>query len=305
MTIRHLKIFVSVAENGKMSTAASKFFISQPAVSQAIKELEDYYGVLLFDRISKKLYITEAGKKLLEYAKNVLAEFDKLEEGMNAFKDIKTLRIGVTVTVGTNFISKILAEFKENTKNIETYIRMNNTKNIETLLLESELDLAVVEGKVKNKELISIPEVDDILVLVCSKYHPFYGKEHITFADLKDVNFVLREPGSGTRELFEKYLEKHKLKINVTWEASSPEVIKQAVINDGCVTVASLRLFEKEIQSGEMYAFRNKTKEWNRSFSVVYHKNRKLPEYAEKFIEIVKENKEFNILDEIDYGILS
>lgn len=293
MTIRHLKIFVSVAENGKMSTAASKFFISQPAVSQAIKELEDYYGVLLFDRISKKLFITDAGKKLLEYAKNVLAEFDKLEDGMNAFKNVKTLRIGVTVTVGTNFISRVLAEFKE------------NTKNIETLLLESELDLAVVEGKVKNKELISIPEVDDILVLVCSKNHPFYGKEHITFADLKDVNFVLREPGSGTRELFEKYLEKHKLKINVTWEASSPEVIKQAVINDGCVTVASLRLFEKEIQSGEMYAFKNKTKEWNRSFSVVYHKNRKLPEYAEKFIEIVKENKEFNILDEIDYGILS
>ena len=293
MTIRHLKIFVSVAENGKMSTAASKFFISQPAVSQAIKELEDYYGVLLFDRISKKLYITEAGKKLLEYAKNVLAEFDKLEEGMSAFKDIKTLRIGVTVTVGTNFISKVLSEFKE------------NTKNIETLLLESELDLAVVEGKVKNRELISIPEVDDILVLVCSKNHPFYGKKHISFADLKDVNFVLREPGSGTRELFEKYLEKHKLKINVTWEASSPEVIKQAVINDGCVTVASLRLFEKEIQSGEMYAFRNKTKEWNRSFSVVYHKNRKLPEYAEKFIEIVKENKEFNILDNTNYGILS
>ncbi len=138
------------------------------------------------------MYITEAGKKLLEYAKNVLAEFDKLEEGMSAFKDVKTLRIGVTVTVGTNFISKVLSEFKENTKNVETYIR----------------------------------------------------------------------------------------KINVTWEASSPEVIKQAVINDGCVTVASLRLFEKEIQSGEMYAFRNKTKEWNRSFSVVYHKNRKLPEYA-------------------------
>lgn len=305
MTIRHLKIFVSVAENGKMSTVASKFFISQPAVSQAIKELEDYYGVLLFDRISKKLYITEAGKKLLEYAKNVLAEFDKLEEGMNAFKDVKTLRIGVTVTVGTNFISKVLAEFKENTKNVETYIRMNNTKNIESLLLESELDLAVVEGKVKNKELISIPEVDDILVLLCSKNHPFYGKEHITFADLKDVNFVLREPGSGTRELFEKYLEKHKLKINATWEASSSEVIKQAVINDGCVTVASLRLFEKEIKSGEMYAFKNKTKEWNRSFSVVYHKNRKLPEYAEKFIEIVKENKEFNILEDIKYGILS
>ena len=142
-------------------------------------------------------------------------------------------------------------------------------------------------------------------MLLCSKNHPFYGKEHITFADLKDVNFVLREPGSGTRELFEKYLEKHKLKINATWEASSPEVIKQAVINDGCVTVASLRLFEKEIKSGEMYAFKNKTKEWNRSFSVVYHKNRKLPEYAEKFIEIVKENKEFNILEDIKYGILS
>ena len=305
MTIRHLKIFVSVAENGKMSTAASKFFISQPAVSQAIKELEDYYGVLLFDRISKKLYITEAGKKLLEYAKNVLSEFDKLEDGMNSFKDIKNLRVGVTVTVGTNFISKVLTEFKENVKNVETYIRMNNTKNIETLLLESELDLAVVEGKVKNKELISIPEVDDILVLVCSKNHPFYGKKNISFSDLESVNFVLREPGSGTRELFEKYLEKHKLKIKATWEASSPEVIKQAVINDNCVTVGSLRLFEKEIQSGEMYAFKNKTKEWNRSFSVVYHKNRKLPKYAEKFIDIVKENKEFQILDNVEYGILS
>lgn len=305
MTIRHLKIFVSVAENGKMSTTASKFFISQPAVSQAIKELEEYYDVLLFERISKKLYITDAGKKLLSYAKNVLSEFDKLEKGMSSLKDNKTLKLGVTVTVGTNFISKVLPEFKEIEKNVDTYIKMNNTKNIESLLLESELDLAVVEGKVKNKDLISIPEVDDILVLVCSKKHPFYGKKHISPSDLENVNFVLREPGSGTRELFEKYIEKHKLKINITWEANSPEVIKQAVMNDNCVTVASLRIFEKEIENGEFYAFKNKTKEWNRSFSVVYHKSKKLPDYAEKFIEIVKKYREFDTLNDIEYGILS
>ena len=80
MTIRHLRIFIEVADTGKMSSAASNLYISQPTVSQAIKELEEYYGMLLFERLSKKLYITEKGKKLLSYARNVVKQFDDMEE---------------------------------------------------------------------------------------------------------------------------------------------------------------------------------------------------------------------------------
>lgn len=94
MTIRHLKIFIAVAETGKMSTAAAQYYISQPTVSQAIKELEEHYGVLLFERISKKLYITEAGKNLFTYARMVVSQFDELEDNMlKGFSE--KLRIGV------------------------------------------------------------------------------------------------------------------------------------------------------------------------------------------------------------------
>ena len=113
MTIRHLKIFLKVAETGNMSLAAKQLYLSQPTVSQAIRELEEHYDTQLFERLSKRLFITDAGKELLLYSRQVLHDFDKLEQGMVSATHHETLRIGASVTVGTCLLPFFLQDLKK------------------------------------------------------------------------------------------------------------------------------------------------------------------------------------------------
>lgn len=118
MTIRHLRIFIMVAESGSMTMAAKLLFISQPSVSQAIREIEENYGVKLFERLSKKLYITESGQLLLEYARHIVKSFDEMEvELKNTGKSIR-LRIGATITVGTCMLPPMIQEFEKKQKDV-------------------------------------------------------------------------------------------------------------------------------------------------------------------------------------------
>lgn len=304
MTIRHLKIFIEVADSGKMSIAAAKFYISQPTVSQAIKELEEHYGVLLFERLSKKLYITEKGRKLLSYARNVVKQFDDMEEMMFKAGYVEKIKIGATITVGNCILSDVIKNFKEINPQIETYSYVNNTKDIEEKLLRSELDIGIVEGKVKSKDLISIPEVNDCLILACSTKHPFAKKKMIKLSELENENFAMREQGSGTRELFERYMQENGMSIKVAFEGNSSASIKKAVIDNQCLAVVSIRLVEEEIKKGQIYVIQNMECDWDRYFSVVYHKNKLITDEMKNLIEIVKNYKHADILQEISSGKL-
>ena len=244
MTIRHLRIFIEVVDSGKMSTAASRLFISQPTVSQAIKELEEHYGGLLFERLSKKLYITEKGQRLLSYARNVVKQFDDMEEMMIQDSHVKKIKIGATNTVGNCILGDVINAFKEINPQTEIYSYVNNTKNIEEKLLRSELDIAIIEGRVKSPDLISIPELNDFLVLICSARHPFAKKKIVKLEDLKNESFAMREQGSGTRELFERYMLEKGIQIKIAMEGNSSAAIKKAVMENQFLAVISIRLVE-------------------------------------------------------------
>lgn len=304
MTIRHLKIFIEVADSGKMSIAAANLFISQPTVSQAIRELEEHYGVLLFERLCKKLYITEKGKRLLYYARNVVKQFDDMEEMMFQASYVEKIRIGATITVGSCILSDVIKSFTEINPKIETYSYVNNTKDIEEKLLKSELDIGIVEGKVKSPDLISIPEVNDCLILACSTKHPFAKKKTIKLAELSNESFAMREQGSGTRELFERYMLENRMSIRIAFEGSSSASIKKAVIENQCLAVISIRLVEGEIKSGQIHAIQNTDCDWDRYFSVVYHKNKVVTNEMKSLIEVVKNYKDVDILHEINSGRL-
>ena len=131
MTIRHLKIFLTVAETGKMSMAAEQLYITQPSVSQAIRELEDHYQVLLFERLSKKLYITEDGKKLYITTKQLVTQFESLEESMRKENRREKIRIGGTVTLGSGLLSKVVRDLRGERPELDIYSYMNNTQIIE------------------------------------------------------------------------------------------------------------------------------------------------------------------------------
>lgn len=304
MTIRHLKIFIEVVDSGKMSAAAKRLFISQPTVSQAIRELEEYYGGLLFDRLSKKLYITSRGKRLLSYARNVVKQFDDMEEMMLQGNYVEKIRIGATNTVGNCILGEVIKSFGEINPHVEIYSYVNNTKDVEEKLLKSELDIGIVEGNVKSPDLVSIPEVNDFLVLICSKKHPFADKKIVKLKDLEYESFAMREQGSGTRELFERYMLEKGMSIRIAFEANSSDAIKKTVIDNQCLAVISIRLVEEEIKSGKIHVIQNIDSDWDRFFSVVYHKNKAVTDEMKNLIEVVKNYKHVDILQGINTGKL-
>lgn len=304
MTIRHLKVFIAVAETGTMSAAAEKLYLSQPSVSQAIRELESHYQVLLFERLSKKLFITEAGKRLYSYAKPVAAQFDLIEENMTQEARLQRLRVGATVTVGSSLLPYFIRDLKESCPDTVLYSYVNNTRIIEKKLLDMELDVAVVEGRIRHPDLVSIPLVHDMLVLACSRRHPFAGRASLPVQELEGQDFVMRESGSGTRELFEDFLSRHRLSIQTVFEESSPDAIRNVIKINNCLGVVSIRLLEEDIRRKEIYVFTSPHQEWNRLFSFAYHKDKYLSPPLRKLQEIITGYDDLAYLHSLSGGTL-
>jgi DNA-binding transcriptional LysR family regulator len=286
MTIRHLKIFIAVCDYGKMSFAAEKLFMTQPSVSQAIAEIEQHYGVKVFERLSKKLYITEAGENLLKYARHIVSSFEEMEESLLNTSNNISLKIGATITVGTCVMNDILNDFKIKKPNINTQVYVENTNVIEEMILKSTLDLGIVEGIIKSRDIITIPIVPDELILVCSPSHEFSSLESITAEKLINQDFILREEGSGTRELFEKKIENMGITINKKWVCNNSEAIKNAVISNQGLTVISQMLVSKEIDEKKLHKIKINDLKFTRNFYLAYHKNKYLSDNFKSFISV-------------------
>lgn len=293
MTLRHFLIFIEVANCGKMSQAATNLFISQPTVSQVISELESHYNVKLFERYPKALCITEDGKTLLTHAKRVINYYNILEETMKNPNHEVPLQIGATLTIGSRIISPILTEFKEKYENEKVKVYVNNTREIEKRLLSNDLDIAIVEGLIKSPHLVVTPVKDDKLVLVCSSKHHLAEKSSVTLREIAKESFIMREDGSGTREIFMNYVQAQGFSINIDWECSEPEAIIQGVLNGHGITVISECLVSEEIEKGNLKIVDLKGFKWKRTFNLVYHKNKLLSQNIKNFIDILQ--KKYNI----------
>lgn len=228
-TLRQLKTFVATAEHKKMSEAAKHLYVSQPTISQIISDLEKEYDTTLFERHSKELRITPSGELLLENAKQIIAIHENLEQNMKTIRSKRTLRIGATLTVGTNIMAKIIKGLEDLHPDIDCFVHVNNTDHIEEMLLHNELDIALVEGIIEHEEIITTPVFDDNLCIICSKEHPLAKKEIVTPEDLHNEYFILREKGSGTRTIFERLMRSHHIPYKVKWESNSTPAITDAV----------------------------------------------------------------------------
>lgn len=283
MNIRHLRIFIMVADCGKMSVAAEKLFITQPSVSQAIREIEDFYGIKLFERLSKKLYITESGALLLKYARHIVQSFDEMEMELKNTGQSISLRVGATITVGTCMLNKIIDDFEKSNKDIATKITINNTNVIERMILNSELDIGIVEGVIENKDIIKVPIYKDKLVIVVGKKHRFYNRKEINIEDLQGEDMIVREAGSGSRDTFQKILKERNIDITMKWISTNTEAIKNGVIGGHGISVLPMMIAEKEIEGGMLHTVGLKDIEIFRDICVVYHKNKFMSDHFKKF----------------------
>lgn len=290
MTLRHLEIFVAVADEGSMTAASEKLYISQPTVSQAIMELERFYGTKLFDRMGKRLYRTQAGERLLSYARHVTALVSDMALQMTQVETTGVLRVGASASVGILFLPEQIKRFQEASSGIQIQAVVKNTLDIEQLLLRNELDIGLVEGDVHSTDLQTQHFAEDELVIVCGRGNPFYGKKKIDPLALQNQPYLMREVGSGTRELFEYAMATKVLNWKTVWESNSFESIKRAAIANLGLAVLSKELVREELQSGALWHISTPFLSLKRKWGIVYHKNKYLTSAMQAFIKTCEDS---------------
>jgi len=286
LTLRHFKIFVAVCDNMNMTTAADSLFMSQSAVSQAIAELEKYYDARLFERLSRKLYITQAGKKLLSYSRHMISMNAEVEKDMKAMHDSGSIRIGASVTVGANVLPKLVSAYKQINPQIGIEVFEDNTEQVEKLILNDQIDIGIVEGETTSLDIVNMPFMDDELVLICGAGHRFSDFSIIEPHELEKEDFIIREKGSGTRKTFEDVMTANKLSWKVTWTCNNADTIKMAVAEGLGVSVISKRAVANEVASKVLYTVAISDIRFERKFKIVYHKNKYLTEQMKTFIDL-------------------
>lgn len=286
MTLRHFKIFLQVCDSGNMTAAAEILHIAQPSISQAIGELERHYHVKLFERLGRRLFLTAAGQKLLTYARHIVHLQQEADGAMRALETSGQLRVGASVTVGAYLLPELLTAFHAEYPQVELFSWVNNTKVIEAKLLADELDIAVVEGELHTAALAELPIWEDELVLVCAPQHPLAALAAVHLEQVAEYPLVVREEGSGTRELFDSVLRSRGLTSKLAGVYNSAEAIK-AVVEAGLgITIISQLTVAKERQAGRLTTVTLADVSLKRQFRLVYHKNKFVSPLLQAWMEM-------------------
>ncbi len=252
-----LKVFYTVALRLNFTKAATELYITQPAVSKHIQELEETYKTKLFERNGSKIALTPAGKILLKYTKSIFDIYREIDFEMSSFNAERQglLRLGASTTISQYIISPVLASFHQKQKDIKVNLLNGNTEQIENALINKEIEIGIVEGQSKNQSIKYIPFLKDELVLVCNSKNPFVKQNEISLNDLKSMKFITRERGSGTLEVIEFALKKAGLKFNdvqIEMQLGSTESIKSYLLNSDCFAFMSIHAVNKELKNNEL-----------------------------------------------------
>lgn len=290
MTLRHFKIFITVCDTMNMTLAAETLFISQSAVSQAISELEKHYNIRLFERLSKKLYLTQAGQKLLSYAHHMIRMNEEVENDMKILHETGSIRIGASVTVGAYVLPGLVSNFNQLKPKTHIEVFEDNTEKIEKLILVDEIDIGLVEGETTCPDILNIRFMDDELVLICGNSHRFAGLEAVEPHELEQEKFIIREKGSGTRKTFENMMTANSLAWNPIWTCNNVDTIKMAVARGLGISVISRLAVANDVASGLLCQTTVKGIRFKRQFKIIYHKNKYLTESMKQFIEFCLAN---------------
>ena len=282
MTIRHLKTFLCVAETGSITGAAKKLYVSQPSVSLTIRELESYYQVKLFERLGKKIQITESGKLFYSYASHLIRIFDEME---TAVKSAQSLRIGSSITLGTKYIPRYVREFHNLFPQVQVHVTVASSGQIEDQVLSGELDLGFIEGAIHSERLISHTFMRDTLVPICAS--SLAVEKAGSLSQFLENPLLLRERGSGTRELFEERMNLLGISVEPCWESSSNEALIHGVLWGNGVSVISQKLVQELVEAGSLRIPDIPELKLARHFRYLYHKNKFITPAMENFLSLV------------------
>lgn len=288
MTLRHMRIFVSVYQQKSITKASNRLHLAQPSVSLAISELETYYGIRLFDRISRRLYVTEQGKQFYDYALHIVSLFDEMEQGVRNWDSIGTLRVGSSITIGNYLLPSLVTQFQKDSPNIKVQVLIKNSADVEQAVIDNVIDFALIEGTPKSPQITSLPFMDDRLCLIASPSHPLYEKKEVCIHDLLQYDFLLREKGSAGRDILENLFSLHNLTINPLWESVSTKAIVTAVSQGLGISILPYLLVEQDLKDKKIIEIPVSDMSLSRKFHIIYHKNKYLTTSAKAFMALCK-----------------
>jgi len=283
LTLRQMEIFLNVVHSGHLTNVAKEMHLSQSAISMSIKELENILGRPVFDRINKKLVLNEVGRA---FHKEVDPIFKKLSDIEYEFKNSENkgmIRVGASTTIVDYLMPSIICAYMSAYPDVKITLKEGNTQDIANMIQEGSIDIGFVEGFVSGSSIIKEKiGVDELLIVTeneaIAKAKPAYIDE------LASMRWVLREEGSGTREVFLDYIKEKVDELNIFLELGHTESIKSILKNRECLTCISKISVDKELQEGKLFQVKVKNFECKRDFLMVYHKDKYHSALFEKFV---------------------
>jgi DNA-binding transcriptional LysR family regulator len=272
-SLRQLEVFLAVARVGSVSGAGEALAMSQSAVSSALGDLERQFGLQLFDRIGKRLRLSELGQSVRAQADGVLDRASELEAAFEGRAAIGLLRIGATLTIGNHLVAPLMARFMRENSGAELTLAVANTEEIARRVANFDIDVGLVEGEIQHPDLEVTPWRDDELVVFCAPGHRYAKKRALTDADLRAAPWIVREHGSGTRQTFDRAM--HGLgQLDIVLALEHTEAIRGAVaagLGLGCVSRIAL---QESFDHGTLAPCRVPHRDFRREFYLLLNKHK-------------------------------
>lgn len=284
--IRQLEVFVAVAARGSVRAAAEQLGLTQPAVSMALAQLEDQLGTTLFDRVRGRLHLNAKGAEQLPRAREILERLHDLQRAQTTPQTqlAGELHLGASNTVGNYLVGDLLGPIVSRHPQVSLHVTVDNTHVITRMMLAREIDLACVEGPVNHAALETRPWRRDRLVVCSALDHPLAQRTHLTARDFAGAHWILREPGSATRQQTEQALSALPPG-RILLELGQIEAIKQAVIAGLGIACLPLAATRDAVQARRLRILDTPFLPLDRRLSLVLHRGRYRGALIEAFLE--------------------
>lgn len=294
LNFHQLHIFYTVSDRGSFSAAAQALHMTQPAVTMQIQALEEYFGTKLFLRSTKKIELTEAGKALLSYAKRSIELVKETELAMSKFTHMLQgrLLLGASLTVGEYILPRLLGPFNQAYPNISIQLKVMNTTQILDEMLKHQLTFGLIEAQVVHPDVHTEPVLSDELRLIVPSHHPLADAERVTMEEVMKYPFILREQGSGTRQVMEEELVRKGINpgdMKIVMELGSTGAVKSAVEAGLGVSFLSQTSVKHELALGVLRMVPIEEIRFERHFYATYLKSNLLPISAVTFLSFLRE----------------
>jgi len=290
ITIRQLQVFEAVARHLSYTRAAEDLYLTQPAVSMQVKQLEGSAGLPLFEQIGKKIYLTQAGETMLVHARTIMQHLAVASEEMNELLGVDSGRLRIAIASTVNyFATRLLATFTREHPGVEISLDVANRELLLARLDENVPDLVLMGQPPKDMDLVSESFMDNPLIVISALNHPLAGRRNILLSDLAQEKFLVREPGSGTRIAMERCFTENDFDYQKGIELTGNEAIKQSVEAGLGLAVVSAHTVELELTLKRLIQLNVQGFPIMRRWYVVHRRGKRLSPTAEAFRKFVLE----------------